>query len=411
MKKIICLLAFILLLAPLALSLEIQSQETYSQGETALIKISGNFVAPILDQNVILYRGNAKAGADISVNKIEDEYYLAVSLLDKTPGKYSLKITGATYLEGKSLITEPISVDFNVSSGKVDFSILPGAIITKDDFTVGVQNLQNSKIYVSVSGWDSTNLFPDSNSFEIKSGEIKQIKFTTHPGESATLNTINFKSNNYSYYLPIYILAGGSTSDSTNAREYIFDPSKLVINVSTGTNKTYIAYLRNTGDEDLNNITLELSDELKPYFSLSVNETSVLEKNSSIRVEIYVASPDKEVLVQGRIKALAEPTLYSYLSIDFSTISAYIPINGEQSGTTSPGLINDTSTTTTVAAQSSTSKIIGWIIIIALLGFIGWFFFKKYARAGNFKIDLLKVAKGKEEPLTREIILNNKRKL
>ncbi len=407
MKKLICLFAFMLLLAPFVLSLEIISQPTYSQGETALIQISGNFISPILDKNVFLYRGNAKAAADISVNRIEDEYYIAVSLMDKLPGTYSLRINGAEYMNGKSLIQDPILVDFNISTTKSDFSILPGAIITKGDFGISVQNLQNTKIYLAVSGWDSTNLFPESNSFEIKSGEVKKIQFTTHPGEVATLNKIQFSSNNYSYYLPIYILAKDSTSSTLAKREYIFDPSNLLINISTNSNQTYIAYLRNTGEEDLENISLELSDELKPYFSLSVNETPILEKNSSMKVEIYVSSPDKEVSVQGRIKAIAEPVLYSYLSIDFSTISGYIPLNGELSSEQNVSLKDSTPAVTT----SSSSKVIGWIIIIILLILISWFFFKKYNRAGNTKLDLLKIAKGKQEPVEREILLENKRKI
>lgn len=407
MKKIFCLIALILFFAPFALSLEITSQENYLQGETALIKISGNFISPILDENVFLYRGNAKAAADISVTRIEDEYYLAVSLLDKVSGQYSIKITGAEYMDGKSLITDPIIIKFNVSSGKVGFAILPGAVISKEDFTVSVQNLQNNKISLSVSGWDSVNLFPDSSFFEIKSGEIKKIKFTTRPGELATLSQIEFSSKNYSYILPVYVLARDSTVEVLKEREYSFDPRKLSINISTGTNKTYITYLRNTGEQDLENISLEISDELKPYFSLSVNETSILEKNSSMKVEIYVSSLDKQISLQGGIRAKAEPTLYSSLSIDFSTINAYISLKNEtEQKTNQTPLIDDTKTTTT----SSTSKLIGWIIIVILLCAIGWFFFKRYNKAGNFKVDLLKVAKGKQEPPETEILLNNSRK-
>ena len=51
--------------------------------------------------------------------------------------------------------------------------------------------------------------------------------------------------------------------------EFKFEPSKLEINMSTNSEITQIFYIHNTGELDLNDITLSVSTDLKPYIFLS----------------------------------------------------------------------------------------------------------------------------------------------
>jgi hypothetical protein len=406
MKKIF-LLAFFLFLIPFALSLEVNSKDSYMQGETALIVVSGNFISPILEKNIAFYRGAAKSGVELSLDKIEDEYYISVSLLDKKPGNYSIKITGASHLEGRALITDDIIIPFQINEETADFSIFPGSIITEENFSIKLQNLKSSKIYLTISGEDSSYFVSESSYYEIKSGEIKNINIQTTLDETPKLTYLYFSIENYTYTLPVYIASPDYSSNGTK-KEYTFDPSVLTINISTDSEKTYSVYLENTGDVDLENISLNVSKEIKDYVNLSLDQVSSLEKNSSIKIELYVSPISNEISSEGRIIAVADGEIYSYLKIYLETTSSYIPITNTTEPENNQTLIDDTP----VQNTSSTTKLVGWIIVAVLLAILAWFFLKKYKRAGNSPIDLFKIAKGKKREFEeKEILLDNKFKI
>lgn len=391
MKKFLFFGILLLALSPFILSLEINSEESYSIGETALIKVSGNFISPILEKNVLIYRGGAKTASLLNVENIEDEYYISVSLVDKTSGNYSVKIVGASYLDGRNLITEDIIIPFKIDNKTIDFSIFPGAIRTSNNFSVSVQNLRNSKIRIALSGSDLGTLSSESNYYDLKSGETKEIEFYSKNIEETKLKNILFSSGNYSYYLPVYLEKSEESKEEEKV-EYSFNPAYLKINSTIGTKKTYFAYLENTGEKDLENVSLSVSEDISDYISILINESFSLEKNSSLKVEIYLNSPKDEKTISGKIRAIDDLENYAYLYIELNTAKDYIPIN-ETNQNYSNELEEDINTN----SNSSTSKIVGWVIILILLLIVGWFFFKKYKRTGNQKIDLLKIARGKEK--------------
>jgi len=368
--------------------LEIDSKESYSIGETALIKVSGNFVSPILEKNILIYRGGAKTASEISMENIEGEYYISSSLIDKFPGNYSMKITGASYLDGRQLITEEIIIPFSIINNTIEFSIFPGSIRTNNNFSVTVQNLKNTKIQLSISGWDSGLVYPEYDTYELKSGEIKKIKFYYKSSNKSLEKNILFSSENYSYYLPVYLEKDDKKTEEEKI-EYSFDQGNIKINTTIGTKKTYFTYLKNTGEKDIENISLIVSEEISEYISLLINESFDLEKNSSIKVEIYLDSPTEEKSISGKIRAVDDLENYAYLYLDIISTKEYIPLNLEENITLEDDIQEID------PEEGTTSKVVGWIIIVILLIIIGWFFFKKYGHAGMQKIDLLKIAKGK----------------
>jgi hypothetical protein len=400
------LAGLIILLLPMMFALEINAKDSYKQGETFLATISGNFLEPILTQNVFLYRDHVRVPSEISTAEIDGEYYIYATLLEKSAGNYSIRIEDSSYLNGRDVIDEDIIINFSITDETCDFSILPGFISTSKDFQISVQNLKENKISLSIEDDGSSDIFTATSAYSIKSGEIKKIDFVVPEVQSSSLKTITFSTTDYSYSLPVYLIAVNQ-DNSTKEKEYEFGPSYFNLNLSTDSNKTYITYLENIGETDLENITLDISDEIAPYISLSFYDLEILEKNDSVKLEIYVSTPSNEISIAGQIKAKDVSGVYAYLPFELNTLKNYIP----PKNTTSPS----SPTNTTLIDEESTSssgKIIGWIIILILLGIVGWFFFKKYKGTKYLKFNLLDIIKKKSKPeiKEREILINNNRK-
>src|SRR3989344_7745543 len=143
------ILFFLILIMPLISSISVDMNQDYSQGETLIAIISGNFYSHVSGENIYFYRGNARVSVASSVMKIENTFYL-YALLPEKQGNYSLIIKNLSYMEGSKLIKDDIQRNFTISEGKAEFSVNPGFVITKGNFSISVQNLQPRTITLNV---------------------------------------------------------------------------------------------------------------------------------------------------------------------------------------------------------------------------------------------------------------------
>lgn len=411
-------------------AVEFDMKSNFSQGETLMAKVSGNFLEPILKENIFFYRGHVRIPIEYDVGKISNEFYIYALLSEKKSNNYSLIIKNIKYMKGSQISEEELVKDFSITENISDFSINPGFIITKENFFIEVQNLQDYKITIQIktitenetSEEDDGGLFgsfgngkeeeTEENSVTLISGEIKKINFDIDDAEP-TFKKIELSTGNFTYTIPVYTYV--ETKSEKKEKGLSLEPSEFNISLPTNSNTTRIIYLYNTGQEALKNISLVISDSLKPYVNISISEIEELEEDSNIKIELYLFSEEEEK-IEGHIKAQIEnESLITYSEISLDFLQDYVPLEDEVLITKTCSEINGTicskdeecsgeqvNAKDTVCClgvceeikESPIGIIIGVGMIIIIAGFVIWFFMKKYHGVKK-PVDLLKIAKGK----------------
>jgi len=410
LKKILIFISIAILFAVSLISaVEFDMKENFNQGETLMARISGNFLQPILQENIFLYRGHVRIPLEPYVTNIGGDYYIYSQLLGKATNNYSLSIENVKYMKGADISDEAITKNFSISNITADFLIKPGFIKTNEDFFIEVQNLQDYKITIDsdVEGSESTLL---------KSGQIKKIYFQAEKVSDS--KTIKLSTNNLSYEIPILV----SFEIILKERNLRFQPLEFEISLSTDSDTNRIVYLYNIGDEVLENISLYVSDSLSSYISLSKDNIKQLNKNENSRIEIYINSSDKEENPEGYLVAKTENiSAYVFLSLNF--IKDFQPSNESEPPLTISQTCEELGgeictnekkcdeegvyakdgvcclgkcTWPKNRFEDSAGKIIGWTMVIVMVGFVVWFFAKKY-RGAKRPFNLLKIARGKKK--------------
>ncbi len=420
MKKFLSIFILIFLFFPLISSVELSMEDNFQQGETAIAKVSGNFITQITRENVFFYREHVRVPMDWGIAKISDEYYIYAILQGKEPGNYSISIQGVKYMEGAQIIENNIAKNFTISDSLADFSLNPGVVVTSGDFYVEVQNLKNSQITINVntqpSNTSARSIFVStgstSASVSVKSGEIKRIYFTLGAG-NPSLETIELRTSNITYEFPVYI----TTSSEIQEAVLRLEPSELILSIPTNLVTKRTVYVYNTGGSEIKNISFSLSESIILFANLSDSHIEKLDAKSNYPIELSFSSPG-EIEVSGSLKVNinSENILYSKVGLKF--LNNYIPANETQTSsdktcTELGGRICSSTeacsqqtvyakdnvccpgTCTSTAKKSSVGTIIAIIIFVVIIGVGFWFYKKKFKKAKK-SVDLLKEAKGKK---------------
>ncbi len=411
-----CILILILLILPSIYAVEFSMGENFRQGETIITKVSGNFLEPILKENVLFYRGHVRIPIEYDVSKIGDDYYIYALTAGKNSGDYSLSIENVQYMKGAQISEEKIIKNFSITNETADFLVKPGFIISENNFYLEVQNLRDNSITLNIkTETEKRDIFilPDKNkesSVSLNPGETKKINFELGEG-GQTFQMIKLISSNETFYeIPVYIFSVLEGQEKTLR----FEPSELIFSIPTNTKTKKTIILQNTRDNDLENISLSLSDSFKPFANLSVNKIETLGNNSDFSIELTLFSY-LEKDVEGNLRAeTGNDTAKLFISLKF--ISNYTSDGTGYSTKTCAelnGTLFNTETekcdaeyesvkdgwccfgTTSPIEKNSSQKIIAAIIVILITIILIWFYFAKYRRTKK-KIDLLKIAKGKK---------------
>jgi hypothetical protein len=405
------------MILPLISAVEFDIKEEFKQGETLMARVSGNFIEPVLKENILFFKGHVRVSIDAYVAKINEEFYIYAKL-PETENNYSIKIENVEYMQGSKQIDDDLEMNFTILNSTADFSLTPGFVITEEDFSLQVQNLQDKKITIDVettpvsgNGGFASSIFgsedtevADGGSFELRSGEIKDIDFNVEQAEESTIKMIKLKSENIEYEVPIFIFESGKEPEK---EEFNLDPGDLQIQIPTNVARTRTIYLENNGDVKLENITLELSDSLFPYISLESDFIDEIESNEEVQIVLEIISGPLEEIVEGQLTARIRDEKYTYTSIELEIISDFIPIDivepidsGFASTKTCMELggnvcvDNETCTdaeptyakddvccmNSCEEIQEGSSRLIGWLLVIIVIGAVAWFFFKRYKK-------------------------------
>lgn len=398
------------------------------QGETLMARVSGNFLEPIFKNNVLLYRGHVRVGFDPQIAKIGQDYYIYAQLLGKNQNNYSLHIKEAQYttIEG-GVSEEDLVKDFSITGQTADFLISPGFIVTEQDFSIDVQNLQDHEITINIktngdtvpeSNESSTGLFgllfggeeeqetETGTLVTLGEGEAKKITFEAIDITEPTFKIIILSTPNLKYEVPVYMTPSEEALEEEQ-KSFMFSPAILNISMATDSTATRMIYLYNDGKTLLENINLSVSESLEDYVDLSIEQIEDLEENESIKITLTITADSEEGIVDGQIKARENTSFQTYSAVFLTFIKDYQPVGGNIT-LIDPAILktceemggsicqdDEECTEETKHARDGNcclgdceevkkdnrGKIIGWIIIIVVVILLLWFFKKTRKKA------------------------------
>jgi len=343
------------------------------------------------------------------VVKIEDEFYVYALLTDKSEGNYSIRIENVEYMKGTAIVDDDIISNFSISNETALFSVNPGVLSTEGDFSIELQNLQDRKITISID--DDPPSIDSQASLELKSGEKKNLFFNVGENAAKGIAEIDFSSESFSYTLPVYIDTN-NTSSATKDFEMEFQPSRVEVSMATDSDSKRILYLINTGEEDIEDISFEISPLLEDYIVISPEKIDKLNSGETEKIEIEITSDLEEAVIDGEITAIAENLSTSFnLILDFT--EDFIPADGEEpsdqplilteceslNGTicdsnfecsedivqTKNGDCCRSPATCQEIKKSSSGKFIGWGLLILAFVFLYWFYKRRYRQVSRRK--------------------------
>ena len=217
MKKILIIFCiFLLFIFPLISAVEFDMKTNFSQGETFTAKVSGDFAKPLTIQDISFYRRHMQTSIIPKIIKMNEEFYIYASLLEKVPDNYSINIAGD-------------SKNFTITDNIADFSIDTGFVVTDKDFFIEVKNLQNSKITISKKFLD------EEESIILSAKETKRISFSIDKINQTSFEIIELSAGNLTYLIPAYIFVAEKTSsepeqNQTSENETSgFNPVEIII--------------------------------------------------------------------------------------------------------------------------------------------------------------------------------------
>ena len=429
---------FFLLFLPLVFSIQIDTDSELNRGETLVVKLSGEFYKPILENNVYFYRNTYTAvPLDFELLKIEGDYYISASTLTKTPGNYSLVVKNSEYsVAGGQKSSDDIQINFTILENFAEFSAKPGIQIlanSQDLFYLEIQNLKDNQIIVSANTNPSKqeeqtgffeSLFGSNKDegltqFVFKANEKKQIELEFENLTEIGLRTIKLSSENFTQNVFIYVL---SAEEKLEIEKIYFEQKFFNISLATNSKTERILYLKNSGTKDFENVTLIIPDSLKEYISVSPEFFEFFENNETQKIILNISSKSNSETISGAIKAKTSDNVFAYADVSLEIIDGFVPENGVVNESELPIItkmceeLNGSFCSKSqkcsgeqVTAQngvcclakcaekkkSSAGKIIGWGIVIILVALYVWFYLNKYKKTKS-KVNLLEIAEGKK---------------
>jgi len=183
-------------------------KETYSPGETAIVKLAGNILEPIFLSQIKIKRVNQAIGFEGDITKIGNDYYIWF-IAPSNSGNYTLLIEDVHTTSGGLPTIEDFSQKFNVAGTQIDYSVNPGAIFETDNFEIVVNLYEDFDKVINVD-------FPEVREVILNPG-INYIDFSVAEIIGTQTRTINIGH----YALPAYIVGKGiaenaSENDSNN---------------------------------------------------------------------------------------------------------------------------------------------------------------------------------------------------
>ncbi len=274
-------------------ALSTDMKESYSPGETIIVKVSGNIVQTLSIKQVQFIRaGNFQEVPMIyDLKKLGDSYYLwAIS--PKIANNYTLILKDVV----SSVYGEPVKIEFrqnfSVRGNITDYSISPGFIIADKEFEIQVQLYADEEISISTN-------FPKERKVTLEPGTTS----VSFPFENVVGTELKFITLG-KYKVPAYLIGSlsGSSSGSASNKSLTFVPTTLTKTLSLERkNKNITFEILNNGKETMKDIKIVYDSGA---FSLSPNTEITLKSGER---KIYTLA----ILKENGIRILDQISLQS----------------------------------------------------------------------------------------------------
>jgi hypothetical protein len=416
-------LFLIFLILPVISAVQIDMKSNFSQGETLLAQVSGNFQDQIQQQNVFLYQGHVRISFIPYVQKIQDKFYIYGQLSGKSSGNYSLVISGVNYIQSGKSYNNDIVENFTIGNSMADFSINSGFLQSSGNFSIDATSLADNTItinsFIKNSTTQSSGLFglfggisQEGAKTQISPGQTKSVYFSASNSYNNQLVYAVLETGNTSYEVPIFISGSGiNETIPQNQISLEFQPSHREITIATNSTTFIYLYLNNSGEINLNNISLSVSDNLKPYVFIS-NSGINLDSNSTVRITANISSGSNANITDGIITATYQNETSEFtLSLNFS--KTYVPTAngtslfqtcaelggqfcsaGQTCSAPTKNAENGPCCVGTCQTPNNSGKIIGWVLVAIIVLLVIVFFVWRYFKAKR-PFNLLDFAKKK----------------
>lgn len=320
MKRV--LLAILILFLPLVSSLSIEMKENFQPGETLIASIEGNFLSPINQDNIYFYSDRVSMPITFDIARINEKYYI-YALLPVQEKNYTLIIKDVNYYENAQEKTIDLTNDFLVSGNITDFSVYPGFIITKENFTITTESM-NKALTISSS------ILNQTKTILVQAGQKKKTDFKVK-SENFTLTSLSLSYGSTQYSIPVVILSSSGktttikneTINITESDKFSFTKSDYNFSANKGTESKFDIYLKNVGSSEIKDITISVSNALKDIISISPSSLDLTESDSE-KIELTVNS-DSEGVFRGTIKAISG-NLSTISDITINLLSSEAPL-------------------------------------------------------------------------------------
>ena len=366
-KNILILTLFlVILIIPQIYSLEIQMSSQIPQGETTIAKLEGNFLDSISKENIEFYRGAAKVPFVYDVGQINGIYYIYFQTSGKSQNNYSISIQNIRYYNGSSISNQPISKNFTITSETADFSISKGFVITGENFSIFLQNLNSDSLIIKFNTEILSGSFGNlefyfqnnlvENSFTIFSGETEELEIHLQNINETTIRNLILSSENTEYEIPIYIIAQNLPQENPE---------------NNSENETL------NNPEEINETENETEDDGGSFWDLfkKKNETENSETNSennSDEYEIIIDDNGNEYAVDNNGNIINAPASSKTCSELKGSVCSSNQICQNDNSTYASDAKCCLSSCVKKTSNKNT-KIIGWVIIGVILILLIWF--------------------------------------
>lgn len=167
-KRVIGLILTLIFLHSVS-ALSTTLEETYTQGETMLVEITGSILEPLGSSDVEFLRGHVQVGSfEYDLKRLGDRYFL-YAVTPFAPNNYTIVIHNvATFINGQNTRVDIVQ-NFTVTNETAPYTLKPGFIITDSSFDLSI--ILNRDVPEEITISEGTNrslsLHPGNNNVRI----------------------------------------------------------------------------------------------------------------------------------------------------------------------------------------------------------------------------------------------------
>jgi hypothetical protein len=342
------------------------------------------------------------------ISKVRDTFYI-YALLPNKERNYTLIIKDAHYYELGEEKKQDLSFDFEVKGNITEFSVNPGFIVTNNDFNIKVESKYKDLTL-------ETEFLNSTEQVSVPAYKTKTLSFSVEDVNVFTTTTLKIASQETQYEIPISIIKFGEEENITEedietSEELKFAKSHYNLTAFKDSEIVYVIRLSNTGQEDIEDITLTLED--LESVSFVPENIDIIEAGEQAKINLTILSPElgiKEGTFRAEIEDLTVDTLISIETLERDekfTGEIYkeqtcadmggVFCESDEKCVGKPKLSSDYTDTLCCIGTCEkketgfgASKIIALIVIIVLLAGIGFYVFRKLRKKPKTPKQLLR---------------------